>query len=456
MNENRIDRREFIGTALAGSVLAMAPELAGQQPPELPDRPNIVFLFADDLGYGDLSSYGRPDYETPVLDRLADDGLAFSDAYAAAPVCSPTRVGFHTGRYPHRLPVGAGGVVGADDVSLGIPPEHPTLATLLRRQGYENILLGKWHVGRAPRFRPNAQGYDEFFGFLTGTSDYFAYTNTAGFRDLWDNDEPSGAEGYLTDLLTDRAVEAIRRPRERPFYLSLHYNAPHSPWEGPGDGGLDHTHPVQQGPAGSPEKYGEMMRSLDDGIGRVLAALTDMNLDRTTLVVFTSDNGGAQYSNNWPFSFQKGNCWEGGIRVPAIVRWPGVVPAGFRTGQVATTMDWTATFLGAAGASPDSNYPPDGDNLLPVCTGERPAYDRTLFWRNPRHDAVRSGQWKYLREPQGEYLFNLPADPGERTDLKDSYTEIFDSLRNRFQAWNRQMVPLPEAAGPGGRGRGGA
>ncbi len=212
MDQGRIDRREFIGTALA-----MAPELAGQQPPEFPERPNIVFLFADDLGYGDLSSYGRPDYETPVLDRLADDGLAFSDAYAAAPVCSPTRVGFHTGRYPHRLRVGAGGVVGADDVSLGIPPEHPTLATLLRRQGYENILLGKWHVGRAPRFRPNAQGYDEFFGFLTGTSDYFAYTNTAGFRDLWDNDEPSGAEGYLTDLLTDRAVETIRRPREPRF-----------------------------------------------------------------------------------------------------------------------------------------------------------------------------------------------------------------------------------------------
>ena len=443
MKRIRISRREFLGAAVAGTALANAPNLMAQQSGGTPERPNIVFLFADDLGYGDLSSYGRPDYKTPVLDQLADDGLLFSDAYANAPVCSPTRVGFHTGRYPHRLPVGAGGVVAADDDTLGIPPEHPTLAKLLRSNGYENILLGKWHIGRAPQFRPNAQGYDEFFGFLTGTSDYFAYTNTAGFRDLWENNEPSNAEGYLTDLLTARAVEVIRRQRNGPFYLSLHYNAPHSPWEGPGDRGLDHSHPVQAGPEGSPEKYAEMMKSMDDGIGRVLEALADTDQERTTLVVFTSDNGGARYSDNWPFSFQKGNCWEGGIRVPAIVRWPGVVPTGFQTNQVATTMDWMATFLAASGTNPDPNYPLDGENLLPVCTGERRAYDRTLFWRNSQHGAVRMGQWKYLREQGGEHLFNLPADPGEQTDLKERFTEVFASLQRQYEDWNRQMVPLP-------------
>ena len=448
-----IHRREFLGAAAAGTALAAAPELAAHPRQDAPDRPNILFILADDMGYGDLSSYGRPDYTTPVLDRMVEAGVAFTDAYAAAPVCSPTRVAFHTGRYPQRLEVGSGGVVTANDRRRGIPPAHPTLAKLLKARGYENILLGKWHVGRAPRFRPTAQGYDEFFGFLTGTADYFSYTNTAGFRDLWENDTPSDAEGYLTDLLTDRAVEVVRRDRDRPFYLSLHYNAPHSPWEGPGDGDLDHSHPVQGGPEGSPEKYGEMMQSMDSGIGRVLEALAERNLERTTLVVFTSDNGGARYSHNWPFAFQKANCWEGGIRVPAIVRWPGVVPAGFRTAQVATTMDWTATFLAAAGAEPDPGYPLDGDDLLPVCRGERPVYERTLFWRNNRHDAVRSGQWKYLREEAGEHLFNLPADPGERTDLKDGYPEIFASLGERFREWNRQMVPLP--AGGGGRGRGG-
>lgn len=445
MKPNRINRREFIGGALAGGVLSSAPMMFAQRRPvTIPQRPNILFILADDLGYGDLSSYGRPDYQTPVLDKLAKDGVRFTDAYAAGPVCTVTRVGFHTGRYPHRLPVGAGGVLTADDEKLGIPVGHPTLASRLKDNGYENILIGKWHIGRAKEFRPIQRGYDEYFGFLTGTADYFSYRNTAGQPDLWENEERSKAQGYTTDMFTERAVQVIRRQRNRPFYLSLHYNAPHSPWEGPGDQALDHTHDVQRGgPEGSPSKYAEMMKSLDDGIGRVLRALADSNLERNTLVIFTSDNGGIQYGRNWPFSFQKGSCWEGGIRVPGIVRWPGVVAPGQETAQAAITMDWTATILSVSGAKADPSYPLDGEDLLPVCTGDQPVHDRTLFWRNNQQDAVRNGKWKYLRQQRGgqEQLFDLTADPGEKNDLKERNPEIFSSLQAKYKDWNSRMEP---------------
>jgi arylsulfatase A-like enzyme len=443
MARNNINRREFMGAAIAASALTTTAGLFAQRTP-VPARPNILFILADDMGYGDLSCYGRPEYQTPVLDQLAKDGVRFTDAYASGPVCTVTRVGFHTGRYPHRLAVGAGGVLEADNEVLGIPPEQPMLAERLRGNDYENILIGKWHIGRARQFRPNQRGYDEYFGFLSGTADYFSYRNTAGMVDLWENEERSRAQGYTTDLFTERALRVIRRPHTKPFYISLHYNAPHSPWEGPGDGSLDHTHDVQQGPVGSVEKYGEMVKSMDDGIGRVLQALRDANLERNTFVIFTSDNGGIRYSRNWPFSFQKGSCWEGGIRVPAILRWPGVIQPGQVTSQAATSIDWTATILAATGTKPDPNYPLDGEDMLPVCTGDRPVYDRTLFWRNNAHDAVRSGQWKYLREQAGEHLFNLTADPGEKSDLKDQQPEIFASLRNKFKDWNSRMQPVRE------------
>src|SRR5690606_477578 len=211
----------------------------------------------------------------------------------------------------------------------------------------------------------------------------------------------------------------LRRARSKPFYLSLHYTAPHSPWEGPRDkAAADHTDhgpgPMLNG--GSLETYAEMMVSMDGGIGRVLAALRRARLERDTLVIFTSDNGGERYSYHWPFSFQKFYLHEGGIRVPAIVRWPGVVPAGAVTEQAAITTDWTATILAAAGAPTDGML--DGENLLPVLTGERGPYDRELFWRTRTRAAARIGRFKYLQDGDAAFLFDLDVDPGEKTDLK--------------------------------------
>jgi len=433
----KVSRREFIGTAVGTSALIGA----ASSP-----RPNVLFILADDLGYGDLSCYGRPDYRTPVLDNLAREGLKFTSAYASAPVCTPTRCAFITGRYPHRLEVGLQEPLLFSQPDVGLPPGHPTIASLLRNNGYHTALIGKWHLGRKPEFGPNRHGFDEFFGILNGAADYF--THESNGPDLWEDLTPVQRVGYLTDLLSDRAVRFVTRARTTPFYLSLHYTAPHSPWEGPEDAAIGHTDhgsgPMTDG--GSLKIYASMMKSMDAGIGRVLKALAGATLDRRTLVIFTSDNGGERYSFNWPFSFQKYHLWEGGIRVPAIVRWPGVVPAGRTTDQPATTLDWTATILAVTGTSPDPAYPLDGEDLMPVCTGAAP-HDRTLFWRTKLRDAARVGRWKYLKDSGEEHLFDLSIDPGEKNELKTRHADVFDRIRQQYLAWNAQMLPNPPTAG---------
>lgn len=444
---SKFTRRQFIAASAGATALTTARTPGATQSSS--QRPNILFILADDLGYGDLSCYGRPDYRTPVLDELAKQGTKFLSAYAAAPVCTPTRCAFVTGRYPQRLEVGLYEPLIRRDRDKGLPPEHPTVASLLKANGYETALIGKWHLGWKPEFGPNRHGFEEFFGILSGAGDYFTHRSSdSGGADLWENLAPVERVGYLTDLLSDRASQFVTRRRTKPFYLSLHYTAPHAPWEGPEDATIGHTShgdgPMTDG--GSLKIFASMMKSLDSGIGRVLQALQRARLDRNTLVIFTSDNGGERYSHNWPFSFQKGDLWEGGIRVPAIVRWPGVIPSGQTTEQAATTMDWTATILAASGTKPDPSYPLDGEDLLPVCKGTRAVYDRTLFWRSRRHEAVRIGNWKYLKESGKEHLFDLSIDLGEKVDLRTKHGEVFNRLKEQFLAWNREMLPNPPPA----------
>ena len=442
---DQLSRRDFLGVAAGTAAAALAaPRVAHAQ-----RRPNVLFILADDLGYGDLSCYGRPDYETPVLDRFAEQGMKFMSAYAAAPVCTPTRCAFVTGRYPQRFQVGLEEPLTPATPDLALPPNQPTIATMLKGAGYDTALIGKWHLGLKPQYGPIRHGYDEFFGILAGATDYFTHARPVdGGRithDLYENEEPVERDGYLTDLLTERAVSYIERAHERPFYLSLHYNAPHAPWEGPHDGGFDHLDhgggPMTNG--GSLGIFAEMMRSMDGGIGRVLAALRRARVERDTLVIFTSDNGGERYSFNWPFSFQKGFLREGGLRVPAIVRWPGVIPAGRSTEQAAITMDWMATMLSVAETPADRAYPLDGENLLPVCTGARAPYDRTLFWRSHDRNAARYGKWKYLKDSGEEHLFDLSIDPGEKTDLRRAHGDVLADIKKRYLAWNAGVLPLP-------------
>jgi len=449
----KVSRREFIGTAVATAAVAGASRTAAAPPAR---RPNVLFILADDLGYGDLSCYGRPDYRTPVLDGIAKQGMKFMSAYAAAPVCTPTRCAYITGRYPQRLAVGLEEPLTIrSSTDVGLPPNHPTVASLLKNNGYETALFGKWHLGWKPEFGPNRHGFDEFFGILSGAADYFTHKSSdiagggnGGSPDLWENLTPTERVGYLTDLLSDRAAQFIVRPHAKPFFLSLQYTAPHAPWEGPEDAAIGHTEhgPGPMTDGGSRGIYASMMKSMDAGIGRVLKALDRAKLERETLVIFTSDNGGERYSYNWPFSFQKMYLFEGGTRVPAMVRWPGVIPAGQVTEQAAITMDWTATILAAAGTPADAGYPLDGDDLMPICTGKRAAYDRSLFWRTRLRDAARVGHWKYLKDDGKEYLFDLATDPGEKADLRAKHRDTFERIKAQYLAWNAQMLPKPAPA----------
>lgn len=433
-----INRREFLGTAVAG--------LALPQVLSLPSRPNIIWILADDLGYGDLSCYGRPDYKTPVIDSLADEGIRFTDNYANADVCTPTRVAYHTGRYQQRLQIGLQQPLGDGNTQIGLSPEHPTLPSLLKTNGYETCLVGKWHCGNAPQYHPLKHGYEEFFGIVGSSGDYFTHRNTAGSKDLFEGEKAVESDAYLTDLFTDRGIRFLRKARTRPFYLGMQYNAPHWPWQRPED---KEAALKADGRAnavgGTDEIFAAMMKSMDAGIGRLLQALRDTGQERSTLIIFTSDNGGERYSRNWPFSFRKGSCWEGGIRVPALARWSGVIPARKTTDQAAITIDWTATILATTGAKADPKFPLEGADLMGVCTAQRPVFERTLFWRNNQHDASRVGNWKYLHESNTEHLFNLATDPGEKTDLREKEPAVFARIKAGYEAWNAQMLPRPAA-----------
>jgi arylsulfatase A-like enzyme len=353
-----------------------------------------------------------------------------------------------TGRYPARTHAGLFEPLTTQPTGLATTPH--TLGRLIRDRGYDTALIGKWHLGLLPEFHPHRHGYDEFYGFLGAAADYASHIDTEALEDyFYDGERPARADGYLTDLLTERAVGFISRERTRPFFLNLQYNAPHWPWQAPGDppypDSLHRNNGWRKG--GSPETFARMVESLDTGIGQVLAALKQRDLERDTLVIFTSDNGGDRFSHMGPFSHGKFSLYEGGIRVAAFARWPGVIPAGGTSGQVAITMDWTATLMARAGADAPHDAPLDGIDLLPALSGSGAAVVRDLFWRTAQRGqqrAVRSGNWKYVASGGGEFLFDLATDPGEATDLKDREADVLNRLKAAYADWDRRMLaPIP-------------
>ena len=446
MGQGRLTRRELLAATAAGALSCAAPK---RSTAPRAARPNILFVMADDLGYADLSCFGRRDYQTPHLDRLAREGVKLTHAYSASPVCSATRCALITGRYHQRFPVGLEEPL-ANEASqkLGLPAAHPTLPGLLRAAGYRTALVGKWHLGHASEHGPLRHGYDRFFGILGGAVDYFTHAeNVAATKPgLREADAETRRDGYLTDLLTARAVEEIARDKQ-PFFLSLHYTSPHWPWEAPEDRDVAKSlKTLFHLDGGNAATYAAMVRSLDASVGRVMQELETRGLADDTIIVFTSDNGGERFSDNWPFSGMKTELLEGGIRVPTIVRWPERIRANTESVQVVSSIDWLPTLVAAAGARLEVEV--DGESVLGVLTGAEPVKTRRLFWRYKANDqaAVRDGNWKYLRLGGREHLFDIARDPRERANLAERHPDVFVRLKSAFDAWNATMLAYPEGS----------
>ncbi len=417
-------------------------------------KTNVVIILTDDQGYNSLSCAGAKDFKTPHLDRLAAEGVRLTQAYSSSPVCSPTRASLMTGNYPQhsgRLFDWVLGPLGADH---GLPTDGPSLPRMLKTGGYATGVMGKWHLGGIKQYWPMIHGFDEWKGFCGGNLDYWRHDDHPHQPDLWNGEQPLKAEGYLTDLITDWSIDFIDRHQERPFFLYVAYNAPHWPYQGyePDLRNIDRQRkedPVSwQLGGGTPEIYRSMMERMDHGIGRILDALAAHGLEKDTLVIFTSDNGGdPPFANNEPLRGHKTQLFEGGIRVPCIFRWPGRLPAGAVCDQPIITMDLTASTLATAGVPRDPTVrPADGINVLPILAGQAPPQPRRFFWFakdrppvQPFLRAIRDGDWKLLQTNQEQHLFNLKDDPSEQNDLAAVQTAKVVELARIYAEWEATL-----------------
>jgi arylsulfatase A-like enzyme len=423
--------------------------------------PNIIFIVADDLGYADLGCYGGRNESygpvSPHIDALAASGLRFTQAYSNSPVCSPTRFALMTMRYQYRVRGGMEEPINSKSkgsTTLGLHPEIPTLPSLLREAGYATALIGKWHLGYPPAFGPLRSGYDAFYGIMAGGVDYFTHCSGKGDHDLYIGEDEHHETGYLTDLLSQRAVSHVERMADgakagKPFFLSLHYTAPHWPWETREDAAIaPQVSSLFHLDGGNVQTYRRMIHHMDEGIGSIVEALRQQGLLDDTLIVFTSDNGGERFSDNWPLVGGKMDLTEGGIRVPFIAHWPAGISAGGVSRQTCMTMDWSATLLELGGGKAHPDFPLDGVSLAPVLREPAQTFERPLYWRmNHRQQrALRMDHWKYLKVDQHEYLFDLSADERERANLAKRHPERFEAMRQAWLDWNASVPAIPEDA----------
>ncbi len=444
------------------SLVALVAVVVGTAPGSEPQRPNIVLILADDLGYGDLGCYGNQKNHTPNLDRLAREGLRFSDFHSNGPMCSPTRAALLIGRYQHRVDIES---AISTDGEKGLPLRERTLAEVLHEAGYATAVFGKWHLGKRPEFLPRRHGFDEFRGLLCGCGDYFSHVNRHGVADWWHNETPVEEQGYTTSLVTENAVRFIESHQEEPFFLYVAHLAIHFPWMTPHDRGFRQPGgsylDVEAGPKSklgphTPEDVGNavtrMIEELDGSVGRIIDTLGKSSLDRRTLVVFTSDNGGYlrypggwnEISSNGPLRGQKCDVFEGGHRVPTIAWWPGRIKPGTSTDETAITMDLFPTCLELAGVEspdPSGSLALDGVSLGRLLLHGEPLPERTLFWRIHGQKAARRGPWKFVSIPrQPPQLYNLSDDIGETRNLAAKRPEVVDVLSAGLADWEEMVA----------------
>lgn len=428
-----------------GLILLTAFFAAGARPAAAADekparKPYVLVIVADDLGYADVGFHGGRQIPTPNLDALAAGGTRCTNGYVSCPVCSPTRAGLVTGRYQqrfgHELNPGGGGV--RED--FGLPLTEKTVASALKPAGYATGIVGKWHLGSSPKFNPLERGYDEFFGFLGGAHSYLLGDDRDKAQPILRGRDTVDEKEYLTDAIGREATSFVERHREQPFLLYVTFNAVHLPQEAPAKY-LDRFKNIEDEKR---HKYAAMLSALDDNVGLLLNKLRDLKLDNDTLVFFISDNGGptrANASSNDPLHGNKATVWEGGIRVPFVVRWPGHVPAGAVYEQPVISLDIAATTAAAAGAKLGGDNKVDGVDLLPFFTGNvKSAPHDTLYWRFGPQWAIRQGNLKLLKTgDQPPQLFDLQADIGEEHDLAADKPEVVEQLGKAYQQWNAQL-----------------
>lgn len=430
--------------------------------PAREDRPNVVLIITDDMGWADLGSYGATDIRTPNLDRLASEGIRLTDFYANGTTCSPTRAGLISGRYQQRFGIEAplANMPRAGD--SGLPATGHSLPQLLKNHGYATGLVGKWHLGYVAEKSPRAHGFDYFFGLKSGYHDYYTHHDGEGQPDLWENDKQIEIEGYTTDLVTERAARFIDEHQDEPFFLDVSYTAPHWPYQVPGKPSAAPDNARHVMPAdletSTRAQYAAMIEHLDEQIGELLAVIERAGIAEETIVIFTNDNGGEWLSSSAPFFGRKWTVFEGGIRVPAIVRWPNRIPAGTVSDQVGITMDLTASILAVTGAPIPAEAQLEGVNLFPVWEGRAPELERTLFWRagnGPgKRIAVRRGDWKLLVDGPHSYVFNLRTDLSERNDLARSRQDVAQQLRPLITEWEAMIDADAAARRPAGESNG--
>jgi len=415
------------------------------------EKPNIVVIVADDLGYADVGFHGCKDIPTPNLDALAKAGTRFTSGYVSGPYCSPTRAGLMTGRYQtrfgHEFNPGAG-------PNIGLPLSETTLADQLKAAGYTTGMVGKWHLGSAAKFHPQKRGFDDFFGFLGGAHAYFPTKKNADT--ILRGTKPAGETEYLTDAFAREAVAFVDRNKSQPFFLYLPFNAVHTPMHAT-DERLKKFADIADKER---RTYAAMMWAMDEAIGKLLTKLKEEKLEENTLIFFFSDNGGPTMpgttingSSNAPLRGSKRTTLEGGIRVPFCVKWPGKVPAGKTYDHPIIQLDILPTLLAAVGVEAKPQWKLDGVNLLPYLTGEnKTAPHDALYWRLGKQMAIRKGDWKLVRYDAhadggdgttAARLYNLADDIAEKTDLAAKQPDKLKELQVAWDEWNRgNVAPL--------------
>ncbi len=456
----RMNRRDLLA---GGAMTLLASQLRGQAPGRHP--PNIIFILADDLGYGDLGCYGNQENRTPHLDRMAGEGVRFTDFSVAWPACTPSRSAILTGRYPQRN--GLYDMIRNQEVNwkyqftehtyavspemtLGLDTRENTIGQAMKSAGYATGVVGKWDSGRARRYLPLQRGFDFFYGFANTGIDYYTHERY-GIPSMFRGNERIKEEGHATDLFTREAKRFIDQNHRRPFFLYLPYNAPHgaSTFDRSARQAPEKYLAMYGGELKWPTQYKALITQMDDAIGSIMEQIRTLGLDDNTMIVFASDNGGSGGSNNRPLRRGKGTMFEGGLRVPLIVRWPGRVKPGRVIGEFASSLELFPTFLAAAGASPPAGVKLDGQNLLPVLEGRGRFERKEMFWqatyRNNR--AARVGDWKWVDHSGTEGLYNLANDIGEDRDLSKERPDMLAMVKKRYAAWWDEMQAC-EPRGP--------